>query len=219
MNENTNPSTAQGKSEVINVPNIISASRLILAVIIIALIPLEHYFAAMIVFVIAAGTDWVDGWWARKFDQVTQVGRILDSFCDKIIILGTFILLAEAMVQYGFPWYARITGWMATVVFGREMLVTALRSFIENAGGDFSAKMAGKIKFVLQCVAATVCLWALHVKSGGAEISSGLNAVLIGSIWLALISTIYSGAGYVIAAAKFIAAANRSTEVEDANGL
>ena len=73
MNENTNPSTAQGKSEVINVPNIISASRLILAVIIIALIPLGHYFAAMIVFVIAAGTDWVDGWWARKFDQVTQV--------------------------------------------------------------------------------------------------------------------------------------------------
>ena len=168
---------------------------------------------------IAAGTDWVDGWWARKFDQVTQVGRILDSFCDKIIILGTFILLAEAMVQvqYDFPWYARVTGWMATVVFGREMLVTALRSFIENAGGDFSAKMAGKIKFVLQCVAATVCLWALSVKSGGQEISSGLNAVLIGSVWLALISTIYSGAGYVNAAAKFIADANRSPESTESN--
>lgn len=212
--ENSKSATASGKSEVINVPNIISASRLLLAVVIIALIPLGYYFAAMIVFVIAAGTDWVDGWWARKFDQVTQVGRILDSFCDKVIILGTFILLAEAMVQFDFPWYARVTGWMATVIFGREMLVTALRSFIENAGGDFSAKMAGKVKFVLQCVAATVCLWALSVHSGGQEISGGLQGVLIASIWLALISTIYSGAGYVNAAAKFIANASRSNEQE-----
>ena len=61
MSENSKP-TAAGKSEVINVPNMISASRLVLAIIIIALIPLGYYFAAMIVFVIAAGTDWVDGW-------------------------------------------------------------------------------------------------------------------------------------------------------------
>ena len=98
MSENSKP-TAAGKSEVINVPNMISASRLVLAIIIIALIPLGYYFAAMIVFVIAAGTDWVDGWWARKFDQITQVGRILDSFCDKIIILGTFILLALSLIH------------------------------------------------------------------------------------------------------------------------
>lgn len=199
-------SDTNGKSagnEVINVPNIISASRLLLAVVLIVLIPLEQYWAALIIFVVAAGTDWVDGWWARKFDQVTQVGRILDSFCDKIVILGTFIMLAEAM-KGEFAWYARITGWMATLVLAREMLVTALRSFIENAGGDFSAKMAGKIKFVLQCVAVGICLWLLARKAGGETISDTEIWVMASSIWLSLASTVYSGAGYVIAAAKFI---------------
>lgn len=193
-------------NEVINVPNVISASRLLLAVVLIALIPLEYYWASLIIFLVAAGTDWVDGWWARKFDQVTQVGRILDSFCDKIVILGTFIMLAEAM-KGEFEWYARITGWMATLVLGREMLVTALRSFIENAGGDFSAKMAGKIKFVLQCVAATICLYLMAKKAGGETISETGIWVMAASIWLALLSTVYSGAGYVIAAAKFISQA------------
>lgn len=189
--------------EVINVPNVISASRLLLAVVLIVLIPLQQYTAALIIFVIAAGTDWVDGWWARKFDQVTQVGRILDSFCDKIVILGTFIMLAEAM-KGEFPWYARITGWMATLVLGREMLVTALRSFIENAGGDFSAKMAGKIKFVLQCVAASLCLWLMSLSAAQAEIPDYLIQLMAVSIWLALASTVYSGMGYVLAAARFI---------------
>lgn len=174
--------------------------------VLIVLIPLGYYWSALVIFVVAAGTDWVDGWWARKFDQVTQVGRILDSFCDKIVILGTFIMLAEAM-KGEFVWYARITGWMATLVLGREMLVTALRSFIENAGGDFSAKMAGKVKFVLQCVAATMCLWMLAKKSGGDAISDIEINLLALSIWLALLSTVYSGAGYLIAAAKFISQA------------
>ena len=170
------------------------------------LIPLGYYWSSLVIFVVAAGTDWVDGWWARKFDQVTQVGRILDSFCDKIVILGTFIMLAEAM-KGEFEWYTRITGWMATLVLGREMLVTALRSFIENAGGDFSAKMAGKIKFVLQCVAATLCLWMLAKKAGGETVSNIELNIMALAIWLALLSTVYSGAGYIIAAAKFISQA------------
>lgn len=198
-------------NEVINVPNIISASRLVLAMVIIVLVPLEMYWPATIIFIIAAGTDWVDGWWARKFDQVTQVGRILDSFCDKIVILGTFILLAEAM-KGEFPWYARVTGWMATVILGREMLVTALRSFIENAGGDFSAKMAGKVKFVLQCVAASICLAALALMKTDGQVSDWIIWTMSVSIWLALASTIYSGAGYVTAAAKFISQSAKSTE-------
>jgi CDP-diacylglycerol--glycerol-3-phosphate 3-phosphatidyltransferase len=202
-------SSSEATNEVINVPNLISASRLLLAVVLIALIPLGYYWASLVIFLVAAGTDWVDGWWARKFNQVTQVGRILDSFCDKIVILGAFIMLAEAM-KGEFEWYARITGWMATLVLGREMLVTALRSFIENAGGDFSAKMAGKIKFVLQCVAVSLCLWLLAKKGDGETISSIELTLMSASIWFALASTVYSGAGYVIAAAKFISQAAQS---------
>lgn len=187
-----------------NVPNRITLARLILSLIVFVLIPLDWYWAAFVLFIIAASTDWVDGWYARKYDLVSKFGRIIDPFCDKILICGVFILLAEAMVV-DFPWYLRITGWMAVVVFGRELLVTGLRSLIEESGGDFSAKMAGKLKMWFQCIAAGACLLALALQDQSANVvtPTWLAVVLVASIWLALLSTIYSGAEYVIAASKY----------------
>ena len=100
-------------------------------------------------FAIAAGTDWVDGYWARRYGQVTQLGRILDPFADKIIICGTFIFLAAVPPSGDADDSAsEVTAWMAVVVVAREMLVTALRSFFEEHGADFSAKWSGKWKMV-----------------------------------------------------------------------
>lgn len=90
---------------------------------------------------------------------------------------------------------------MAVVVFGREMLVTVLRSFIEQNGGDFSAKMAGKLKMVFQCATVVVSLWVLKI--GPADTADWLRWTLIGLAWLAVLSTIQSGLGYVLASAKF----------------
>ncbi len=203
-----NQSNSKKSNQVWNVPNQLSAARLLLSFVVFALIPLgvyspTYYWAALVVFVIAAGTDWVDGWYARKFDQVTQLGRILDPFCDKIIICGAFISIAVAMRDH-FPWYATIAGWMAVVVVGRELLVTALRSFIEQSGGDFSAKMAGKLKMVFQCVAVGACLVALALHAADIALPMWVLVTMISSIWLAVISTIYSGVGYIMAAAKQI---------------
>lgn len=183
-------------NQVFNVPNQISAVRLLLAIVVFVLIPWNLYLAGAIVFVIAAGTDWVDGWWARRFNQVTQLGRMLDPFVDKIIICGVFIFLA-AEADSG------IAAWMAVVVVGREMLVTALRGFIEQSGGDFSAKWAGKWKMLFQCVAVVASLLAL-MHGGSAKSPQWLHWTLLGSAWLAVLSTIYSGAGYLMAAAKFL---------------
>ena len=126
----------------LNAPNIITAARFLLSIVIFILLPLQQYTLSLILFIIAAGTDWVDGYLARKYDQVTQLGRILDPFCDKIIICGTFTLLAVEMAKLQAPGkfipddalYV-IQGWMAVVVVGREILVTALRGFIEQHGG------------------------------------------------------------------------------------
>ena len=132
----------------LNVPNVLTMARLVLSIVVFVLVPLGCYFSALLVFIVAASTDWVDGYWARRFNQVTQLGRIFDPFVDKIIVCGLFIFLAaERDPPSG------ITAWMAVVVVGRELLVTALRGFIEQRGGDFSAKMAGKLKMVFQCVA------------------------------------------------------------------
>ena len=85
------------QQDIFNVPNKISAARLLLSFVFFALLPLQLYWAALVVFVIAAGTDWVDGWYARKYNMVTKLGRVLDPFCDKILICGAYILLAVEM--------------------------------------------------------------------------------------------------------------------------
>jgi CDP-diacylglycerol---glycerol-3-phosphate 3-phosphatidyltransferase len=193
---------------VFNVPNALTTARFVLSIAVFVLIPLQHYAAATIVFAIAASTDWIDGWWARKYGQVTKLGRIFDPFVDKIIICGTFIYLA-AETNSG------IAPWMAVVVMGREMLVTAIRSEIESRGGDFSAQMMGKLKMVFQCVAVVASLVALQywhqflLPSGVKPGSTGfmpawLYWTLHVSVWLAVISTVYSGLEYVVAAARIL---------------
>ncbi|MFP6750892.1 MAG: CDP-alcohol phosphatidyltransferase family protein, partial [Pirellulaceae bacterium] len=95
-------STDRKSSTVLNVPNQITAVRMLLAIIVFVAIPLELYLLALILFSIAAATDWIDGYWARKYDQVTKLGRVFDPFVDKVIICGTFILLAADQHQQNF---------------------------------------------------------------------------------------------------------------------
>lgn len=189
----------------LNIPNVLTTARLVLSIVVFVLVPLGCYFSALVVFIVAASTDWVDGYWARRFNQVTQVGRIFDPFVDKIIVCGLFIFLAAAPKS-------GIAAWMAVVVVGRELLVTALRGFIEQHGGDFSAKMAGKLKMVFQCVAGGFGLGALMYANGTAPswlqmiLPADWFAVLLPvTVWLAVLSTIYSGLQYVVVAIKQIA--------------
>lgn len=178
-----------------NVPNQITMARLVLAMIVFALLPFRLYLPAMVLFIIAAGTDWIDGYWARKYGQVTKLGRILDPFADKIVICGIFIFLAAEVGSGIYPW-------MAVVVVGRELLVTALRAFIEQAGGDFSATSSGKWKMVLQSVAASTSLLTLYL--GRDRTPDPLLWLLFASVWLSVVMTVYSGAVYVTAALRLI---------------
>lgn len=182
-----------------NVPNQITALRLILSVVMFCTIPLGFYWASFALFVLAAGTDWLDGWYARRYNQITVLGRILDPFADKIIICGTFIFLV-AEPELTTRWYG-LQAWMAVVIVGREMLVTVLRSFIEQKGGDFSAKLAGKLKMVFQCVAAAA---ALALLASGPKPPAWLHVTFLFSLWLAVLSTIHSGVGYVFAAVRMV---------------
>jgi CDP-diacylglycerol--glycerol-3-phosphate 3-phosphatidyltransferase len=191
---------SNGSSNVIwNIPNQVTLLRLILSIMMFCLLPFGLYWASFVLFVLAAGTDWLDGWYARRYGQVTVLGRILDPFADKIIVCGTFIfLVAEPMLTA--QWYG-LQPWMAVVIVGREMLVTVLRSFIEQKGGDFSARMAGKLKMVFQCVAASA---ALALLASGPAPPAWLRATFFISLWLAVLSTIQSGVGYVIAAIRMV---------------
>src|SRR4029078_1185644 len=127
-----------------NVPNILTIARLVLSVICFITLTFDWDLISLVLFAIAARPDWVDGFYARRYGQITQLGRILDPFADKIIICGTFTFLAAAPPVLGERGLDRssseIWAWMAVVVVAREILVTALRSFFEEHGSDFSAK-------------------------------------------------------------------------------
>ena len=185
-----------------NLPNQLTGLRLILAVIMLATIAAEHYLLAMVLFIVAAGTDWLDGYFARKWGQVTTLGRILDPFADKVIICGTFIFLLAIPRMTEVPLGLR--AWMVVVIVGRELLVTALRSFIEDQGSDFSANWSGKLKMILQCIAAPVCLFYLDQIPAGADAPPWLWWLLVGSLWSAVILTVYSGLVYILAAARLL---------------
>jgi CDP-diacylglycerol--glycerol-3-phosphate 3-phosphatidyltransferase len=199
---------ANAKSVVFNVPNQLTILRLVLAVVLFVFLALDFCLTGMVLFVIAAATDWVDGWYARKYGQVTTLGRILDPFADKVIVCGAFIFLAAAPPMVAEPF--GIKAWMVVVVVGRELLVTALRSFLEERGSDFSAKMAGKLKMVLQCIAAAVGLFYLSYPTAlvdglpAAQAPEWCRWLLGASVWAAVLLTIYSGVAYVVAAAKMV---------------
>ncbi|MDP6446272.1 MAG: CDP-alcohol phosphatidyltransferase family protein, partial [Pirellulaceae bacterium] len=114
--------SAAKPEKIFNVPNQLTAARLILSIVVFVLLSFELYLPALIVFLVAASTDWVDGFYARRYDQVTQVGRIFDPFVDKAIICGVFIFLCADPASGIHPG-------IAVVVVGRELLVTALRAF------------------------------------------------------------------------------------------
>jgi CDP-diacylglycerol--glycerol-3-phosphate 3-phosphatidyltransferase len=179
-----------------NLPNQLTTLRLLLAVVMFFTIEMQWYLTSMALFIIAAGTDWLDGYYARKYQQITTLGRILDPFADKVIVCGAFIFLAAIPAMQQEPFGLR--AWMVVVVVGRELLVTALRSFIEDQGGDFSAKWSGKVKMVLQCVAASVCLFYLHYQNPAADAPAWVWWLMVLSVWAAVLQTAYSGLIYIL---------------------
>ncbi len=187
------PSTAIDR--VWTVPNLLSLARLVLSVVVFVLIEQAAWPAATILFAIAASTDRLDGWYARRFNQISRLGRIFDPLVDKILVCGAFILVATPA--------GPILPWMAVLVVVRELVVTAIRAEMERAGSDFSATLTGKLKMVLQCVAVAVALggraWPELAVAGIPIATAAAWAT-----WAALVSTAWSGIEYLWAARGLI---------------
>lgn len=198
------PSSEVAKEDVIvNVPNALSFARLVGAVAVGVLIELQFTMAAAVLFLLAATTDFLDGWWARKFDQVTKLGRVLDPFVDKIIITAALVALVGAQGS-------QVFGWMVTIIIGRELLVTSIRAMIEGKGGDFSARWLGKVKMVVQCAAIVASLLLLSE----VKITALLHITRV-LMALAVLITVASGVDYVIQAVRLSRSEPEQTTAQD----
>ncbi len=208
----TTPPTSSpptSSANLLNVPNVATIARIVLSLVLFLFLSLGWYATSLVLFVITAFTDWFDGYWARKYGQITQLGRVLDPFADKLFICGVFIFLAATAPLVNGTQPSGITAWMAVVIVGRELLVTTLRTFVEQRGGDFSAKWIGKWKMVLQCLAAGWSIVHLsYLNAAGTEwqiappawMSKGLPLVA----WATVLVTLYSGYTYVQAAIEMM---------------
>lgn len=180
------------------VPNLLSALRLLLACILFAAIERSAWPGALGLFLVAASTDWVDGWWARRFGQVSRLGRIFDPLVDKVIVCGSYVLLADRAGS-------AIVPWMAVVVVVRELIVTAVRAEMERAGRDFSAALSGKLKMLLQCAAIALEL-GVRVGIGSGVAGFDLRTLAAWCAWAAIVATVWSGLEYLVAARGLLGA-------------
>jgi len=145
-------------------------------------------------------TDILDGWIARKYQLITQLGRIMDPFVDKFITSGVFLFLLP------YP-ESGVSAWMVVAVIGREMLVTSLRGFLEQRGADFSASASGKLKMFLQCVAATLALVTMDPRFQSAPLPLIRDIIL----WAMTVFTVYTGYVYVLRAMTLLRQINESS--------
>ena len=114
-------------------------------------------------FILAAVTDAVDGWLARRWQVTSVFGRIMDPFCDKVLVLGAFVYLAgatlaEPMDRPELHPATGVSAWMVVVILARELLVTSVRGVVEAEGHSFGADWFGKAKMILQSFTIPVCL-------------------------------------------------------------
>ena len=138
----------------------------------------DHDYWATAVFALAMATDWLDGWWARRKGQSSDLGRLLDPIADKILILAVLIMLVGRV----FP------AWMVAAIVAREFLVSALRLAALERGVVMSARDLGKLKTWSQAIAAAVG----GLAAGGAF----SDAVAWFALLVALVLTWVSGLDY-----------------------
>jgi len=184
----------------LNLPNQITLARLVLAIVFFVL--LSQYSQrdpkawmldlATVLFVVAAATDYVDGYLARKWKMVTALGRVLDPLVDKLLVCGAFILfVGPEFVDAQGRNVTEVQGWMVVVIVGRELLVTGLRGFNESIGRAFGASLHGKVKMWIQSIAAPAIL--LLVAHGEQWFTGATaSAIKVTIVWVTVLVTALS---------------------------
>ncbi|WP_174874384.1 CDP-diacylglycerol--glycerol-3-phosphate 3-phosphatidyltransferase [Vogesella oryzae] len=143
-----------------------------------------------LIFGLAAVTDWLDGYLARRLGQTSAFGAFLDPVADKLIVAAALILLVEL---------GRLEGWMAMIIIGREIAISALREWMAEMGRRNSVAVAyiGKLKTAAQMVAILLLLYA-------GPIIPGIDTMIAGKLFMviAVILTLWSMAYYLQMAAR-----------------
>ena len=183
------------QSKVFNVPNTLSLIRVFLAPLVLLFLSLRidtpilflpslswGDALAAIVFIIAAITDSLDGYIARKHHLITTLGKFIDPLADKVLVIAAMLALIEL---------GRVPAWIVMVIITREFVVTGLRLVAAAEGVVIAASKGGKLKTVTQIIALSMLI--LNIPGG----------MIV--MWIAMILTVWSGMEYLINGSKILA--------------
>jgi CDP-diacylglycerol--glycerol-3-phosphate 3-phosphatidyltransferase len=184
----------------VNLPNSITVCRLGLTAIFVGGTAMESTFGhwlAMVAFVIAAISDWFDGYFARKYGMVTPLGKLLDPLADKVLVCSAFVYLSAR---------GCCPVWITVLILAREFMITGLRQIAVEAGQVLAADRLGKWKTGLQLTYCITCLvwFAVDALDSGNPLLRLLHFLSDPawyltpvSLWLALGLTLVSGWNYL----------------------
>jgi CDP-diacylglycerol--glycerol-3-phosphate 3-phosphatidyltransferase len=167
--------------------NIITIIRIIMVPIFLVILLTEmenKEIIAFIIFVSASVTDALDGYVARKYNQVTQLGKFLDPLADKLLV--TAALIALIYLQY-------VETWVASIIIFRELLISAFRYYYLVNDNSFSASKAAKRKTFVQIVALSLII--IHPKLPFSDYVFWGGTILL---YLSVVLTVYSGVDYLM---------------------
>jgi CDP-diacylglycerol--glycerol-3-phosphate 3-phosphatidyltransferase len=192
-----------------NLPNKVTLGRLVLTVIFVIVTASPHgwgtgwsYTAGMLIFGVASATDYLDGYWARKYGLVTDFGKLMDPLVDKVLMCAAFVVLTETTYPGGNN--VILPGWVTVTVLTREFLVTGLRLVATSKGMVLAADRLGKHKTGFQIATASYFLVYLACQEPSMNWFSfffslpGMGTAQTGAVLIALtlITTVYSGWRY-----------------------
>ncbi len=169
-----------------NLPITLTIVRIVLVpLVVVSLISSSrvHVLIAAFIFIIASLTDWLDGLIARRRNQVTTLGALLDPVADKLLVAAALISLVQIDM---------IAAWIAVVIVGREFAVTGLRGIAISVGIVVPASLLGKYKTASQYVAITL----LILEKGVPAEYVPFHRVSLGILWIAMGLTVVSGFDY-----------------------
>ncbi len=172
----------------INLPNFLTVVRILLIPVFVVLFSdptPDRSLAAAIVFVVAAVTDLLDGYLARRRSQITRLGRLLDPIADKLLVLSALILLVQ---------FDRVAAIVAILIIAREVAVTGVRAIAAAQGMIIEAETTGKYKMVLQVVAIVFLL----LEDGVLPVFWYPHEIGTGLLYMALALALYSGNRYLL---------------------
>lgn len=185
----------------VNLPNYITLTRILSIPVLIWILSSSRFSSpngerellASFVFIAASLTDAIDGYLARKREQVTTVGMLLDPVADKLLIAAAFVTLVQFNPR-------TVPAWMAVIIIGREFLVSGLRSIAASEGFTIQASDLGKLKMAIQIVSVVAAIIDHHwTHLPWYFLSLPVHPVALISIWVMVGLSLWSAIDYFMA--------------------